>query len=174
MNASVGERLKQIRMQHGLTQGQIGEILNRTAMFVCKVEKGMAVLTEEQIRVLCSSLGVREGWLQNGTGPMTEKEATRDRRTIGERIYEIRRNRRLNQTEFAELIGVSRNTVSLLERRKIGASQALIRAVVDRCGVSEMWLRTGEDESKASEIMDWLEKCPADKEKIREWLNKEK
>ena len=40
MNETVDDRLKQIRMQHGQTQGQIGEILNRTAMFVFCVQGG--------------------------------------------------------------------------------------------------------------------------------------
>ena len=169
MNASVGERLKQIRMQHGLTQGQIGEILNRTAMFVCKVEKGMAVLTEEQIRVLCSSLGVREGWLQNGTGPMTEKEATRDRRSIGERVYQVRKEKKLSQAEFAKLLGVSRNTVSLLERRKINASPAIIRSVVERLDVDENWLRSG-DRTDVRNIEEQLARDPEAREKIIDFL----
>ena len=166
--------LKTIRQIKGLTQDQVGELIDRSKSFISDVEAGRSNLTTEQISSLADQLGVEARWLSTGEGDMTENDNSRDRRTIGERIYQIRRNRRLNQTEFAELIGVSRNTVSLLERRKIGASQGVIRAVVEKTGVSEQWLRTGEEESKASEIMDWLEKCPADKEKIREWLSKER
>lgn len=122
-------------MEKGLTQAQLGEVINCSAMQVSRVEAGEAAFSSEQIEALASALGVEPVWLSTGTGPMIENDNSRDRRTIGERIYEIRRNRRLNQTEFAVLLGVSRNTISLLERRKISASQALIRAVVEKTGV---------------------------------------
>ncbi len=166
----LGKNLKALREERGLSQEAIGEIIGRTGSLISLVEAGRASLSPEQISTLADSLGVNEEWLRCGTGPMTATEKTRDRRTIGERIYEIRRNRHQSQTEFAVLLGVSRNTISLLERRKISASQALIRAVVEKTGVSEVWLRTGEAETRAEEIMEWLEHCPADKERIREWL----
>lgn len=168
----LGENLKKLREERGLSQEAIGEIIGRTGSLISLVEAGRASLSSDQITTLADRLGIEVEWLISGTGPMTSKEGTRDRRCIGERVYQIRRERKLTQTEFAKLLGVSRNTVSLLERRKVKPSQSLIAAVVEKCGVSEMWLRTGENESRAEEIKDWLEKNPGDKEKIREWLEK--
>lgn len=167
----IGERLKQVRLQMGLTQEQVGKIINRSKPFVCEVETGHAALSSDQLSTLAERLGVNEEWLATGTGSMTENESSRDRRTIGERIYQIRKQRHESQAQFALKLGVSRNTISLLERRKISASQGIIAAVVEKCGVSEVWLRTGESISRVEEIKDWLERCPADREKIREWLN---
>ena len=140
-------------------------------MFVSKVENGRASLSSDQITALAEKLNVEARWLKKGTGPMTSKDATRDRRTIGERVFSLRRERQLTQTEFARMLGVSRNTISLLERRKIRASQSLINAVIEKTGVSEGWLRTGEEESRAEEIKEWLRSNPGDKEIIREWLS---
>ena len=133
-------------------------------MFVSKVENGRASLSSDQITALAEKLNVEARWLKKGTGP-------RDRRTIGERVFSLRRERQLTQTEFARMLGVSRNTISLLERRKIRASQSLINAVIEKTGVSEGWLRTGEEESRAEEIKEWLRSNPGDKEIIREWLS---
>ena len=70
----------------------------------------------------------------------------------------------------ARLLGVSRNTISLAERRKIQASQALIRAAVRKAGADEQWLRSGEKTSRAEEIISWLQAHPEDREKIRDYL----
>ena len=111
----IGDRLKQVRLQMGLTQEQVGKLINRSKPFVSEVEAGNASLSSEQISTLAAALAVSETWLLSGEGQMTSKEGTRDRRTIGERVYQIRREKRLSQTEFAKLIGVSRNTISLEE-----------------------------------------------------------
>ena len=139
-----GLRLKTIRKSKGLTQEQVGVIIGRSKAFVSAVENGSAKLTADMISTLSSSLGVQEEWLACGEGDMTSNEATRDRRSIGERVYQVRREHRLSQSQFAAIIGVSRNTISLLERRKVNPSPALIRSVVEKFQVDEAWLRTGE------------------------------
>ena len=166
----LGENLKTIREERGLTQEQVATMIGKSAAFISRVENGSAALSPLQISTLAEKLGVTEPWLSTGQGPMTPNDSTRDRRSIGERVYALRRSKQLNQTQFAHLLGVSRNTISLLERRKINASQALIAAVVEKCKVSEKWLRSGESESRAEEIIDWLRGNQADKARVREWL----
>ena len=139
-------QLKTIRQIKGLTQEQVGDLIDRSKSFISDVESGRATLSADQVKKLAVALGVTETWLATGEGDMTPNDSTRDRRSIGERVYAVRRDRQLSQTEFAELLGVSRNTISLLERRKINASQALIRALVEMLGVDEHWLRTGEQQ----------------------------
>ena len=163
-------RLQEIRRMRGMSQGQAGEIIGRSAAFISRAENGKAALTEEQTARIAAALGVREAWLAGEDGEMTEQESTRDRRSIGERIYEIRREKKMSQAEFARLLGVSRNTISLAERRKIQASQALIRAAVRKAGADEQWLRSGEKTSRAEEIISWLQAHPEDREKVRDYL----
>ena len=85
-------KLKLVREEKGLTQAQTGAFINRSAMFISRVENGKAQLSDAQIASLASALGVREAWLRTGTGPMTDHELTRDRRSIGERILEVRKS----------------------------------------------------------------------------------
>ena len=81
--------LKTIRQIKGLTQEQVGELIDRSKSFISDVEAGRSNLTPEQISSLADQLGVEARWLSTGTGEMVE--STRDCRTIGERIYRIYR-----------------------------------------------------------------------------------
>ena len=153
-NSTLATRVKTLRTLYGLTQEEMGRIIDRSAMAISRVESGRGSLQPSQIANICSKLGVNELWLRDGSGPMTENEDSRDRRSIGERVYQVRRERKLSQTQFAALLGVSRNTVSLLERRKISASSNLIRSVVEKMGVDEKWLRSGDGHH---ELLDQLQ-----------------
>ncbi len=172
-NQQMKSRLQQIRKSRGMTQEQIGDMISRSAAFISRAESGKAMLTEAQTARIAAGLGVREAWLAGEDGEMTEKESTRDRRSIGERIYQIRREKKMSQAEFARLLGVSRNTISLVERRKVQVSQALIRAAVGKAGADEQWLRTGEKTSRAEEIIGWLQAHPEDRERVRNYLQRE-
>lgn len=49
---------------------------------------------------------------------------------LGERIREIRKKNRMNQTEFSQLIGVSQGTLSELEQEKYNPSLDTILAII--------------------------------------------
>ncbi len=166
-------RIREARRRIGLTQGELGAMIGRSAMFVSDLEHGKTKPGSEMIAALASALGVREAWLAVGDEPMTDHELIRDRRTIGERLRQVRKERKLNQTAFGAMLGVKRVTISLLERNRISASPKMIAAAVERLGIDEHWLRTGERTSeKAREMMAWLATHPEDREIIRAWLMK--
>lgn len=65
---------------------------------------------------------------------------------INNRIKEIRQSKGLTQSQFSEIIGLSRNYIALIE---IGERVPSDRTISDICrefNVSEEWLRTGEGE----------------------------
>ena len=165
------DRIKIARKQRELSQEELGRRINRSKSFVCKVELGQTQLSPAQLSILASALGVNELWLRTGAGDMTDHELTRDRRSIGERMLEVRKESQLTQRQIAQILHVSRNTISLLERNKISASSTVVAAVVEKMGTDEHWLRTGEKESRAEEIKKWLEAHPADLEEIERWIN---
>ena len=63
-----------------------------------------------------------------------------------ERIRDLRKAIGLTQQEFADRLGVKRNTVALYETGKSGISDGIIKSICREFGVSEEWLRTGEGE----------------------------
>ena len=65
---------------------------------------------------------------------------------MGERIKMLRRALELTQHEFAEKIGVKRNTVATYEMGRSEPSTAAISLICREFDVNEQWLRTGEGE----------------------------
>ena len=63
-----------------------------------------------------------------------------------DRIKNLRKELRLTQQEFADRIGVKRNTVGLYEIGQSGISDTVIKAICREFGVNETWLRTGDGE----------------------------
>ena len=65
---------------------------------------------------------------------------------INNRIKEVRQSKGLTQSQFSEVIGLSRNYIALIE---IGERVPSDRTISDICrefNVNEEWLRTGEGE----------------------------
>lgn len=79
-----------------------------------------------------------------------------------ERIKKIRKTLDLTQQEFAERIGVKRNTVATYEMGRSIPSDAAVSLICREFNVNETWLRTGEGEmfkvSPVSELDALVEK----------------
>ncbi len=168
------DRIREARKRMGFSQGELAKMIHTSTAYISLIESGKRRISPEQLATLAVSLGVREEWLATGEGDMTDHEATRDRRSIGERLLQVRKEKKMNQAQFGEALGVTRLTISLLERNKIAASPSVIRAAVDQMGVDEHWLRTGEKAkpvSKAEEIKEWLAAHPEDLIEIRKWMD---
>lgn len=63
---------------------------------------------------------------------------------IRERIKELRLALKLNQTEFANKIGIKQSSLSDIENKKTGTiDERNIRLICANYGVNEEWLRNG-------------------------------
>ena len=65
---------------------------------------------------------------------------------MNDRIKMIRENMKLSQTEFAEMLDLKRNSISLIELGKRNPSDRTINDICREFSVNEHWLRTGEGE----------------------------
>lgn len=63
--------------------------------------------------------------------------------TIEDRILTIREKLELSQEEFGERIGVTKSTISLLERKLRNPSERVIRDICREFNINEEWLRNG-------------------------------
>jgi len=66
--------------------------------------------------------------------------------TINSRIALVLKDSKLNQTKFAESLGIKQSTVSMIVAGKTGVSDRTISDICRIYHVSELWLRTGEGE----------------------------
>ena len=64
--------------------------------------------------------------------------------TVGDRLRKAREMIGLDRAEFAEQIGISRNTVTNYEHDKVEQRVIVLRAWAMRCGVAEQWVRSGQ------------------------------
>lgn len=65
---------------------------------------------------------------------------------MDKRIKQLRKALGITQQDFADRIGVKRNTVALYESGKSGIGDAVILSICREFDVNEAWLRTGEGE----------------------------
>lgn len=63
---------------------------------------------------------------------------------MGERLKELRRASGMNQTQFAEFLGISRNYLALIEIGQKIPSDRIIRAICATLNIDEKWFRTGQ------------------------------
>lgn len=66
--------------------------------------------------------------------------------SIEDRVLLIREKKELSQEEFGERIGVTKSTISLIERKLRNPSERVIRDICREFNVNEDWLRNGTGE----------------------------
>ena len=65
---------------------------------------------------------------------------------LGQRIKQIRNSKKLTQDEFADILGLTKNFISLIETGNRTPSDRTISDICRVSNISEVWLRTGEGE----------------------------
>ena len=84
------------------------------------------------------------------------------------RIFQIRRDAGLNQTEFGKRIGVVQTTIAGYESGARSPSDAVIRSICREYGINELWLREGvgnmkADTSRAEELAEAVKRLFSDR-----------
>lgn len=82
--------------------------------------------------------------------------------TLGERIKKLRKELDLTQQEFADRIGIKRNSIAQVELGRNTSDQTII-SICREFNVNEAWLRTGEGEmfvqmTRSQEIAEFVGK----------------
>ena len=85
-----------------------------------------------------------------------------------ERIKELRKHEKLNQTNFGALLGVSLSAVQKWESGENTPADSVIKLMCQKTNVNEVWLRTGVGEpfaskSREAEMGELVRKLMADR-----------
>lgn len=80
--------------------------------------------------------------------------------TLGERIKKVRRSLDLTQQEFADRIGMKRNSIAQVEMGR-NTSEQTIFSICREFNVNEEWLRTGKGEMNKAAPSDALDALAA-------------
>jgi transcriptional regulator with XRE-family HTH domain len=69
-------RLKQLRRALGLTQREFGEKVGMSDVAISYMESGRTAISRQNIHLICLTFGIREEWLEHGSGDMLDDEAS--------------------------------------------------------------------------------------------------
>lgn len=169
-----GERVKEIRKVLGLSGEKFGEQLGVSRAAISNIEKGKRNVTDQMFLSICREFNVNEEWLRNGSGEMfvkmnhdeqitalvsellkSEEDSFKKRLIVGiesevkimnERIKNLRKTLGFTQQEFAERIGVKRNTIAQYEIGRNEPIDSVVNLICKEYNVNEDWLRNGTGE----------------------------
>lgn len=74
--SSIGTRIKEVRKQYGVTQGELGKLLGVQNAAISKFETDRVIPSESNIKLICRTYHVNYLWLTEGEGPMMETMTT--------------------------------------------------------------------------------------------------
>ena len=69
----IGSRLKQARLNAGLTQQEIAEKMNLSVALISRVERGTSHINLKRLSEFCSILNISEGYILNGVSDEDDK-----------------------------------------------------------------------------------------------------
>lgn len=95
-SSTVGERIKELRLKHHLTQKTFGEIINVSYGHISNIEKGKDIPSERLLNSILLKFPVSEEWLKYGEGDLNNsplyskiERLTSDDKNALQRIFGI-------------------------------------------------------------------------------------
>lgn len=104
MNDVFPKRLKQLRLEKGLTQEKIAEVLNIKRSTYGEYERGKISPPIEKIETLAEIFSVAPQYL---IGWENQSSSTSNDNLVGTIVRSLRKNRRISSEEFAKELGIS-------------------------------------------------------------------
>lgn len=131
-----GNTIKELRTEAGMTQEELGMLLNVQNAAVSKYESGKVPLTGETLLKLSKIFNVSTDYLLGAEEGNT---------MIGGKIAELRKEQGLNQKELAKKIGVSRSALSLYEIDRREPDLETVKKIASLFGVTTDYLLGAEE-----------------------------
>lgn len=141
--STISERIKQLRKALKLTQTEFANKLGVTMRGLQLWEHGHSGLKESSLRLMETLFNVNPEWLREGKGEMFNADMPA---CAGSRIKELRKYLKLNQTEFANKLGITMQGLQLWEYGKSGIKESSLRLIESQFDVNPEWLREGKGE----------------------------
>lgn len=137
----LNERLIDIRVDAGLKQEEMAEILKTTQSNYSRWENGTELIPLKKLSLLCNYFNVSMDYVigktrdEDGNG-----KHDINLKIIGSRLQMIRKKNNLTQTDLAEILNTSQSTISAYENGKTIILTAFALEIVEKYSVSLDWL----------------------------------
>lgn len=95
---SINQRIRILRKELGLSQGDFGKRIGLKQGAVSKIEQEGSTVIDQNIRLICTTFGVSERWLREGAGDMLAQtrddyvRAFAERCHLGETFIQVMKN----------------------------------------------------------------------------------
>ncbi len=128
----IGARIKSLREERGFSQDVLAEKLNMKRANVANYESGRALPPAEALLKLASIFSVSTDYL---LGRDIEEDSS-GFTEIGWIVREERNEQGLTQKELAEMVGISQNEVSKIERNLVDIPSDIAEKIAEAFGMS--------------------------------------
>lgn len=151
-------RIKYLREQRGLSQVQLGELLNVKDAAISKYENGKIPLTDDTINRLCDIFNVSSDYLLCRNTAKEENEKSHfinsyiDDAASGKSISYWTGKSGIGIDDLAKELGISKKSVSDIMKGLEPPSYEILRALSDICGVSTDCLLGFNKKSRSADL----------------------
>lgn len=122
MTITIGERIKLLRNELGLSMAAFGDRIKMTNSNISKMEKDLRIVTDRTIAIICAEFNVNEEWLRTGEGEMFIEQ------TFDEEFAEIIAEATLNGNEKIKELMIM---ASRLNDKQLGAIVNFLETIVE-------------------------------------------
>lgn len=140
--ASVEEKAYQIRIKREMTQSEFAKLLGISTSYVSNWENGYNEITVVLLNKICNTCYVTFDYMmglskKNNSNVVMLDEI--DKKYLGKRLKDIRRNAKLTQEKMAKKINTYRFLISDYETGRKSISTADLKQICETFGFSADW-----------------------------------
>ncbi len=140
--ASVEEKAYQIRIKKEMTQSEFAKLLGISTSYVSNWENGYNEITVVLLNKICNTCYVTFDYMmglskKNNSNVVMLDEI--DKKYLGKRLKDIRRNAKLTQEKMAKKINTYRFLISDYETGRKSISTADLKQICETFGYSADW-----------------------------------
>ncbi len=140
--ASVEEKAYQIRIKREMTQSEFAKLLGISTSYVSNWENGYNEITVVLLNKICNTCYVTFDYMmglskKNNSNVVMLDEI--DKKYLGKRLKDIRRNAKLTQEKMAKKINTYRFLISDYETGRKSISTADLKQICETFGYSADW-----------------------------------
>lgn len=138
----VEDKARNIRINHGLTQKEFGEILGISKSYVSDIENGYTGLSVEHINKICNQYNVSFDYMFGFCDKINQniiKVEKIDLKILGSHLKEIRKELNITQDKMAQKLNISRPLVTHYEKGVRTIRTADLKGICELSSVSADW-----------------------------------
>ena len=145
-----GKKLKVLRERIGDSQSKIGSLINLDSGTYCNYEQEKLIMPTKHLNTLCNYFNVSFDYIFNFSEIINYQNSKKEisKTLISSRLKELRKKNNLTQNKLAQLLNVSRTTITEYERGRNLIATPFLYTICKKYNISADYLLGRTDEPK--------------------------